>query len=225
MVRREPLNRERILAAALALASEEGLAGLSMRRLAKVLGVEAMALYNHVANKSDILDGIADLVYAEIERPDPGLPWAERVRATAVSTYRVLRHHPVVPLALATDQANPVSVRALQPFDDVIGALTEAGFDDDGVRQALGALNSLIFGTLLLTTAGFARAQSSHAEQQQMDVYIRQVNPATLPHFARALPTLASGDPEEDFERALDLLMTGLVAAARPAAGAPRSRP
>jgi AcrR family transcriptional regulator len=214
VVRREPLSRERILAAALALASAEGLAGLSMRRLAKALGVEAMALYNHVANKSDILDGIAERVFAEVERPDPALPWADRVRATAMSTYRVLRRHPVVPLALATDQANPVSLRALQPIDDVIGALTEAGFDDDGVRQALGALNSLIFGTLLLTTAGFAREQTPHAEQQQMDVYIRQVNPATLPHFARALPALATGDPEQDFEAGLDMLLTGLVAAA-----------
>jgi TetR/AcrR family tetracycline transcriptional repressor len=196
MARREPLTRERILAAALALAGEEGLSGLSMRRLAKVLGVEAMALYNHVANKTDILDGIAERVYAEIERPDPALPWAERVRATVLSTYRVLRRHPVVPLALVTDQANPTSLRALQPLDDLVGALTEAGFDDDGVRQALGALNSLVFGSLLLTTAGFAREHTAHAEQEQMDVYIRQVNPATLPHFARVLPALAAGDLE-----------------------------
>jgi TetR/AcrR family tetracycline transcriptional repressor len=214
MARKEPLTRERILTAALALASEEGLSGLSMRKLAKALGVEAMALYNHVANKTDILDGIADRVYTEIERPDPALPWAERVRATAMSTYRVLRRHPVVPLALVTDQANPTSLRALQPLDDLIGALAEAGFDDDGIRQALGALNSLVFGSLLLTTAGFAKDQAGHAEREQMDVYIRRVNPATLPHFARVLPAFATGDPEQDFEKALDLLMTGLEAAA-----------
>lgn len=211
MARREPLNREKVLAAALALAGAEGLDGLSMRKLAKTLGVEAMALYNHVTNKTDILNGIAELVYAQIERPDPAQPWAERIRTTALSTYRVLSRHPVVPLALVTDQANPTSLRALQPLDDIIGALYEAGFDDDGVRQALGAVNSLIFGSLLLTTAGFAREQSTHAEQDQMDVYIRQVDPAKLPHFSRVLPALATGTPEQDFERALDLLITGLT--------------
>jgi AcrR family transcriptional regulator len=214
MVRREPLNREKILDAALELAVREGLAGLSMRRLAKVLGVEAMALYNHVANKNDIFDGIADRVYSQIERADPELPWHERVRATALSTYRVLSRHPVVPLTLVTDQANPRSLRSLQPLDDAIGALHEAGFDDDGVRQALGAVNSLIFGSLLLTTAGFAREHSGQVEREQMDVYVRQVDPAKLPHFSRALPALATGVPEQDFERALDMLVTGLVAAA-----------
>ncbi|HYQ68202.1 TetR family transcriptional regulator [Actinophytocola sp.] len=214
MSRREPLNREKILDAALALAGEEGLGGLSMRRLAKALGVEAMALYNHVANKTDILDGIADRVFAEIDRADLALPWPERLRAMALSTYRVLSAYPVVPMALATDQANPTTLRAVQPVDDAIGALYEAGFDDDGVRQALGALNSLIFGALLLTTAGFARQHSGEAEQEQMDVYIRRVDPAKLPHFSRALPALAAGIPEQDFERALDMLITGLVAAA-----------
>jgi TetR/AcrR family tetracycline transcriptional repressor len=214
MAQREPLSRERILDAALALASKEGLDGLSMRRLAKTLGVEAMALYNHVANKTDIFSGIAERVYADIERADPGLHWTERVRATALSTYRALSRHPIVPLTLATDQASPTSLRALQPIDDLVGALYEAGFDDDGVRQALGALNSLIFGSLLLTTAGFARDHSNHAEQEQMDVYIRQVNPAKLPHFSRALPALAAGVPERDFEKALDMLISGLTAAA-----------
>jgi AcrR family transcriptional regulator len=212
--RREPLNRERILDAALALAGEEGLGGLSMRRLAKALGVEAMALYNHVTNKTDILDGIADRVFAEIERADPALPWPQRLRAVALSTYRVLSRHPAVPMALATNQANPTTLRAVQPVDDSVGALYEAGFDDDGVRQALGALNSLIFGSLLLTTAGFARQHSNRAEQEQMDVYLRRVDPATLPHFSRVLPALAAGVPERDFERALDMLLDGIIAAA-----------
>ncbi|RSM70676.1 TetR family transcriptional regulator [Kibdelosporangium aridum] len=216
MARREPLNREKVLAAALDLAGKEGLDGLSMRKLAKTLGVEAMALYNHVANKTDILNGIAERVYATIDRPDPEQHWSERVRSTALSTYRALSRHPIVPLALVTDQANPTSLQALQPFDDIVGALYEAGFDDDGVRRALGALNSLIFGSLLLTTAGFAREHSTHAEQDQMDVYIRQVDPAKLPHFSRVLPALAAGTPEQDFKKALDWLIAGLTAAARP---------
>ncbi|AUI59688.1 TetR/AcrR family transcriptional regulator C-terminal domain-containing protein [Amycolatopsis sp. BJA-103] len=214
MTRREPLNREKVLDAALALAAEEGLKGLSMRKLAKTLGVEAMALYNHVQNKTDILDGIAERVYSGIERADPDSPWPERVRVTALNIYRALARHPVVPMALATDEANPKSLRALQPLDDLVGALYEAGFEDDGVRQTLGALNSLIFGSLLLTTVGFTMPRRGESEREQADLYLRRVDPEVLPHFSRAIPALRSADPERDFARALELLINGLVAAA-----------
>ncbi|MFJ8912520.1 TetR/AcrR family transcriptional regulator C-terminal domain-containing protein [Amycolatopsis sp. NPDC102389] len=214
MTRREPLNREKVLDAALALAGEEGLKGLSMRKLAKTLGVEAMALYNHVRNKTDILDGIAERVYSGIEPADPGAPWPERVRVTVLNIYRALARHPVVPMALATDEANPNSLRALRPVDDLVGTLYEAGFEDDGIRQTLGALNSLVFGSLLLTTAGFTTTRRGEAEQEQMDHYLRRIDPAVLPNFSRALPALKAADPERDFIRALDLLISGLVAAA-----------
>ncbi|MFI9451860.1 TetR/AcrR family transcriptional regulator C-terminal domain-containing protein [Amycolatopsis sp. NPDC052450] len=211
MTRREPLNREKVLDAALALAGEEGLKGLSMRKLAKTLGVEAMALYNHVRNKTDILDGIAERVYSGIEPADPGAPWPERVRVTALNLYRALARHPVVPMALATDEANPNSLRSLRPVEDLVGALYEAGFEDDGIRQTLGALNSLVFGSLLLTTAGFTTTRRDETGQ---DPYLRRIDPAALPNFSRALPALAAVDPERDFTRALDLLISGLVAAA-----------
>ncbi|RSM53175.1 hypothetical protein DMH03_38765 [Amycolatopsis sp. WAC 01376] len=211
MTRREPLNREKVLDAALALAGEEGLKGLSMRKLAKTLGVEAMALYNHVRNKTDILDGIAERVYSGIEPADPGAPWPDRVRVTVLNLYRALARHPVVPMALATDEANPNSLRSLRPVEDLVGALYEAGFEDDGIRQTLGALNSLVFGSLLLTTAGFTATR--HDETGQ-DLYLRRIDPAALPNFSRALPALTAVDPERDFTRALDLLISGIVAAA-----------
>ncbi|OXM53072.1 TetR family transcriptional regulator [Amycolatopsis alba] len=213
MTRREPLNREKVLDAALALAAEEGLKGLSMRKLAKTLGVEAMALYNHVQNKNDILDGIVERVYRGVERADPGSPWPERVRVTVLNIYRALAEHPAVPMALATDAANPNSLQALLPFDDLIGALYDAGFDDDGLRQALGALNSLVFGSLLLTTTGFTKARKGEAEREQEQQLLRRIDPSVLPNFSRAIPALKAHDPEPDFIRALDLLISGLVAA------------
>ena len=80
--RRAPLNRERVLRAAVALADKGGFESLTMRKLAKELGVEAMSLYNHVANKDDLLDGMVDLVFAEIELPSSAGDWkAVRVRA------------------------------------------------------------------------------------------------------------------------------------------------
>ncbi|GAB3968297.1 TetR/AcrR family transcriptional regulator C-terminal domain-containing protein [Actinoallomurus acanthiterrae] len=222
MARREPLNREKILDAALALAAEEGLDGLSMRKLAKSLGVEAMSLYNHVSNKADILDGMAERVFGEIDCPDPALPWPDRVRAIALSMYRAFSRHPVVPLALASDQANPTSETALRPLDALVGALFEASFPDDDVRRMLTAVNSVIFGSLLLSTGGFtADDLPAEAGGTQVDLFARRIDPARLPHFSRLLTTLPAADPQVDFERALDVLITGLVAAAP--GGAPKS--
>jgi AcrR family transcriptional regulator len=103
---RETLNRERVLGAALRLAGEQGLTGLSMRRLAADVGVEAMSLYNHVANKGDLLDGMAARVFEGIPLPDPALPWDDRLRALGTAAFT---EHPVVVRAVAAGQANPRS--------------------------------------------------------------------------------------------------------------------
>lgn len=220
MAVREPLNREKILDAALAIADEEGLSGLSMRRLAKALGVEAMALYNHVANKTAILDGLADRVFAEVELPDPALPWPERVRALATGTHAALGRHPVVPMALVTDQSNPTTLAALRPIEALVGALAEAGFDDDGLRRAFSSVNALVYGTLVLTTLGFGQEPAGSVGPEQLDVFVRKVDPAKLPHFARLLTVLPAPDLGTDFAWALDRLIAGLEAAAPAPGGA-----
>ncbi|MET7326690.1 TetR/AcrR family transcriptional regulator C-terminal domain-containing protein [Nonomuraea sp. NPDC005650] len=215
MARREPLNRERVLDAALELADNEGLEGLTMRRLAKALGVEAMSLYNHVSNKADILDGVAERVFVQVERPDPALTWQEQVRGVALSMHRVFSRHPAVPLALVTDQSNPTSVRALEPLDALVGALFQAGFDDLGAWRALTAVNSLVFGSLMLSTGGFTGDPGVHAGEQGVSAYIREMDPVRLPHFSRLLRSTRNGvDPAADFERALDMLIHGLTAEA-----------
>src|SRR5436305_5009860 len=91
--RRKPLNRERILDTALALADEQGIEALSMRKLGQALGYEAMSLYNHVASKDDLLDGILDLVLAEMEPPVPEEGLAG-VRRSAISAHEALQRHP-----------------------------------------------------------------------------------------------------------------------------------
>src|SRR3954471_21534249 len=90
---RLPLNRDRILQRALALADESGIESLTMRKLGQELGFEAMSLYNHVANKDDLVDGMLDLVLAETELPQETGEWDTVVRASAVSIYRALRRH------------------------------------------------------------------------------------------------------------------------------------
>src|SRR5512139_3004146 len=84
---RLPLSHDRVLRAALAMADEEGIDAVSMRRLGQRLDVEAMSLYKHVADKEAILDGIADLVMEEVEVPDPTLPWREAIRRSAMSAH------------------------------------------------------------------------------------------------------------------------------------------
>src|SRR4051812_31763501 len=91
--KRTPLSRERILHTAVALADDRGLAELTMRKLARELDVEAMSLYNHVANKGDLLDGMIDLVFSEIEPPAAGGDWKAELRKRAVSTREALLRH------------------------------------------------------------------------------------------------------------------------------------
>src|SRR6266702_2985067 len=91
---RVPLSRDRILHAAIGLADEGGIDTLTMRKLGQALGVEAMSLYNHVANKDDILDGIVDLVLSEIELPSVAEEWEPAIRTCAISAHEALRRHP-----------------------------------------------------------------------------------------------------------------------------------
>src|SRR6266481_3258614 len=90
---RTPLSRERVLAAAIRLADEGGIESLSMRKLARALGVEAMSLYNHVANKGDLVDAIVDRIVSEIELPADG-DWETAIRTYAVAVHKALLRHP-----------------------------------------------------------------------------------------------------------------------------------
>src|SRR5215216_5548720 len=109
---RLPLSRDRILKAALELADERGIESLSMRKLGQALGFEAMSLYNHVANKDDVLDGILDLVLAESEPPTPAGAWDAAIRTSAISVHDALRRHPWSrTLLMAPDHARPARVR------------------------------------------------------------------------------------------------------------------
>src|SRR5215216_4587433 len=90
---RVPLTRERVLRAAVALADESGSESLSMRKLGEAIGVEAMSLYHHVANKEDLLDGMIDVVFGEIDLPSSGTDWKPAMRRRALSARRVLSRH------------------------------------------------------------------------------------------------------------------------------------
>ncbi|MDH4346421.1 MAG: TetR family transcriptional regulator, partial [Thermoleophilia bacterium] len=111
---RRPLTKERVLRAAVELADRDGLGALTMRRLGSELGVEAMSLYKHVANKEEILDGIVELVVGEIEIPSEGADWKEAMRRRAISAREVLnRHSWAIGLLEARGSMGPTALRYL----------------------------------------------------------------------------------------------------------------
>jgi AcrR family transcriptional regulator len=144
---RLPLTRERVLAAAVALADRDGLGSLSMRKLAQELGVEAMSLYHHVANKDDILDGLVDVVFSEIDLPSGEDGWRAAMRQRAISAREALRRHP---WATGLMESRPTPGAAnLRHHDSVLGVLRGAGFSVELAAHAYSLLDSYIYGFAL----------------------------------------------------------------------------
>jgi AcrR family transcriptional regulator len=141
------LNAEKILRCAVRLADEKGIEALSMRTLATKLGVEAMSLYNHVANKEEILDGIVDVVVSEIDVPVGGSDWRTGMRRRAVSAHEVLLRHPWAS-GLIESRASTSPIR-FRYANSVLGILRQAGFSVELAYQAFLTLDSYIYGFVL----------------------------------------------------------------------------
>ena len=203
---RVPLSRERVLRAAIDLADEAGIESLSMRKLAQELGVEAMSLYHYVAKKDDILDGMLDVVFSEIEVPSSG-DWRFAMRTMAISTHdALLRHRWACGLLMSSAR---ISASRLQHMDTVLGRLREAGFTDTLTDHAYHALDSYIVGfTLwLLPYLKIAKEEPDFAQRFYAELPLEE-----LPHLAAhieyhmAPPT----DNVNAFEFGLDLILDGL---------------
>lgn len=215
--RRVPLNRQRVLNAAVALADEAGIEAVSMRRLAQELGVVPMAPYKHVANKEELLDGMVDVVVAQIDPPDPALAWKAAVRARILSARQVLIRHRWA-RRLMESRATPTPV-VLGYMDSMIAMLIAGGLSVDLTHHGLHALGSRIFGFTqeLYTDSSSAEPMPPEAAEQLAKTYphIAAVV-AARPHDASSV--VGSGcDDQFEFEFALDVLLDGLEA--RRAAG------
>lgn len=146
-----PLDRERVVATAVAMADERGIESLSMRALGQRLGVEAMSLYNHVANKSELLDAMVDLVFAEIERPSLDVEWKIALRERAVSARQALRRHPWA-IALMDSRRTP-GPATLRHHEAVVASLRRAGFTVAATAHAYSLLDSYLYGFTLQEAA------------------------------------------------------------------------
>lgn len=202
---RTPLSRDRVLRAALALADEGGVDALSMRRLGQVLGVEAMSLYKHVADKEAILDGIADLVMDEVDVPAPGLEWRVAIRRSAMSVHEALRRHPWAGVVLES-RLNPGPAR-LAYLEAVVGMLRAAGFDLATVARAFMTIDSYVYGFTLQELALPFDALSAPGAGED---FMLRVFGEAYPNLAAMAGHQASGAPVLDFEFGLDLLLDGL---------------
>jgi AcrR family transcriptional regulator len=206
---RLPLSRERVLRAAVALAGAAGIEALTMRRLGEELGVEAMSLYKHVANKDDLLDGMVDVVFSEIELPPAGTDWRDAMRKRAISVRQALTRHPwATPLMQSRSRPGPATLRH---HDAVIGSLRAAGFPIALVAHAFSALDSYIYGFALQQRALPFETGEQTAELAQS---IMASFPADeYPHLVELTVehVLQPGyDYGEEFEFGLDLLLDGL---------------
>src|SRR5687767_14495180 len=142
--RRVPLSRDRVLRAAVALADDAGIDSLSMRNLAQELGVVPMALYKHVANKEQLLDGMVDVVVGEIDPPVPGADWKGAVRQRILSARRALLRHPWASRVIES-RTNPTPV-VLAYMDSMIGMFRAGGFSADLTHHVMHALGSRMWG-------------------------------------------------------------------------------
>jgi AcrR family transcriptional regulator len=207
---RDPLSRERVLHAAVALADERGIASLSMRKLGDTLRVEAMSLYNHVGNKDELLDGMVDLVFGEIELPPSGSDWKKAMRESAKSARLALGRHPWA-IALMSTRTSP-GPATLRHHDAVIGCLRSAGFSIVLAAHAFSAIDSYVYGLALQeATLPLGETQEETAEVARM--MLSQLPADEYPHLAEFTsehvlqPGYAYGN---EFEFGLDLILDGL---------------
>jgi len=196
-----------VLRAAVALADEGGIEALSMRRLAKELGVEAMSLYNHVANKDEILDGIVDLVVGEIELPGDEADWKAAIRRSAISNRDVLlRHRWASNLRMARQSGGPAQLRLA---DWTLGKLREAGFSKSLIYHAFHILEAYVLG---VTVQHLNFPYNDEELAGLATTFLQQLPAGEYPDFVEhVMQHLEPRDGGEGgFELGLDLILDGL---------------
>jgi AcrR family transcriptional regulator len=209
--RREPLTRQRIVRAALQIMDEEGLDAVTMRRIGRDLGVEAMSLYNHVRDKEDILDGICEEVLAEFRLPHAG-DWAEAARLGAQEYRRLLLAHPNVITLMSERKApftNPDSLRA---YEFALDVFRSAGLPEADSVKAFHTFGGYILGYVMMELGPMVGGPDDEEHDRAHEQMARLLSTADLPRLREALPYIIDCDVEDQFEFGLDLLIQGLRA-------------
>jgi AcrR family transcriptional regulator len=205
---RIPLSRDRILDAAVQLAGDAGVEGMSMRKLAASLGFEVMSLYNHVTNKSDLITGMVDWIAGDMARLDHARPWKEGVRAMSISAHDVLlTHRWAAPL---WSESTPGPNR-LVLMEDLLAAFRHGGLSP--------RLAHFGFHAVTMHVVGFTLQQLSYsASAGEMpdagNAFIATLDPDRFPYMIEHVEYHIGHDEGGDFEFILDLILDGLERAA-----------
>ena len=206
---RLPLSRELVLQTALKLADAGGIEALSMRKLGQALGVEAMAMYYHFANKEEVLDGIVDLVFAEVDLPVAGADWRTAMRQRAISLRDVLARHRWA-IGMMESRRNPGPAN-LRHHDAVIGNLRAAGFDMAMAAHAYSVLDGYIYG-FALTKMNLPFEDTAEITEVAEDM-LAPFAPGAYPNLLEFITEHAMKpdyDFADEFEYGLDLILDGL---------------
>jgi AcrR family transcriptional regulator len=199
------LSRDKILAAAVRLADREGLEAVTMRRLGQALGVEAMSLYKHVANKDAILDGLLERVLAKVELPQPDADWEAELRRTAVSMHDALAGHPWACGLVMAPASSPNALEArIRYIEALLRTLREAGFTPAQAYYGYHALDS--------HAVGFTMWELGHAvpDNAVVEPIVRQIESGAYPYLLEHAQQHDEDQPQTSFEFGLDLIFDGL---------------
>ena len=207
---RLPLSRDRVLSGAFALAGESGIGALTIRSLAQALGVKPMSLYHYVANKDELLDGMVDLVFSQIELPSMTGPWREELHGWAHSARRVLARNSWA-IALLESRATP-GPATLRHHDRIVGVLRTAGFSVAMTAHAYALLDSYVYGFALQESAlPFNQSTAAPA----VTTMTRSFGDGDYPYLRElaAEHVLQPGyDFGDEFEFGLAMILDGLAA-------------
>ena len=209
---RNRLGRERVLQEAIALADADGLEAVSMRRLAEALAFAPMALYRHVANREDLVDGMVDVVFGEVHLPVPGPDWRAEQRRRSLALRDVLaRHRWAIGLMESRRHPGPASLRH---HDAMLGSLRAGGFDLVMAAHAYSLVDSYIYGFAL--TKMSLPFESGEEVAEVAETMLEPFAPAEYPHLVEFIAGVAMQpgyDYGNEFEYGLDLVLDGLAAA------------
>jgi AcrR family transcriptional regulator len=207
--RRDPLTRQRVIRAALEIMDREGLEAVTMRRIGRELGVEAMSLYNHVRDKEDILDGICEEVLAEFQLPQVD-DWVEAARLGAHEYRRLLLAHPNV-ITLMSERKGPfTNPDSLRAYEFALDLFRSVGLSKEDSVKAFHAFGGYILGYVMMELGPMLGGSLDEANVRAHREMARLVEAADLPRLREALPHLVDCDVEEQFDFGLDLLIQGL---------------
>ncbi|MGA9103531.1 TetR/AcrR family transcriptional regulator [Aeromicrobium sp.] len=209
---RARLSREKVLNGAVAVADRGGIAGLTIRSLAAELGVKPMSVYHHVANKDEILDGIVDLVFGEIELPTIGGEWHEEMRRRAASAREAMRRHPWA-IGLVETRTSP-GPSTLKHHNAVIGTLREAGFSIEMTAHAFALIDAYVYGFALSEATLPINGPETVTEvaEQMMEFFTAEDYPHLL-EFSVEHVMKPGYDYGKEFEFGLGVVLDGLAKA------------